>query len=149
VKDENSPKSDKDQASKPPKRWTREDAISFYNIDGWGTGYFSVNEKGNLIMLPKGEGGPSIQIVDIIEDMASRNISLPCIIRFQDILRDRVQQLNETFQKVMTDFRYNGSYRGVYPIKVNQLREVIEEILDAGLPYHYGLEAGSKAELQI
>jgi arginine decarboxylase len=135
--------------SKSSKRWTREDAAQFYNIDGWSSGYFSISDKGNLAMLPKGEGGPSIQIVDIVEEILQQNIGLPCIIRFQDILRDRVRGLNETFRRVLTELRYQGSYRGVYPIKVNQLREVIEEILDAGLVYHYGLEAGSKAELQV
>ncbi|MDB5037150.1 MAG: arginine decarboxylase [Bacteriovoracaceae bacterium] len=135
--------------SKTSKKWSREDAAQFYNIDGWGSGYFSVNDKGNLTMLPKGEGGPCIQILDIVEEILQQHIGLPCIIRFQDILRDRVKGLNETFRKVLTELRYQGSYRGVYPIKVNQLREVIEEILDAGLPYHYGLEAGSKAELQV
>ncbi len=141
--------SNSDKTTPIPKKWTREDAIQFYNIDGWGSGYFSINEKGNVMMLPQGEGGPSIEILDIIEDIAKQNISLPCIVRFQDILRDRVERLNETFAKVIADLGYQGQYRGVYPIKVNQLREVIEEILDAGFPYHYGLEAGSKAELQI
>lgn len=143
-----SPVPEKD-GQKTTKRWAREDAIQFYNIDGWGSGYFSVNEQGNVIMLPRGEGGPAIQMLDIIEDIMQRNIALPCIIRFQDILRDRVQRLNQTFAKVIEEHKYQGSYRGVYPVKVNQLREVIEEIVDAGAPYHYGLEAGSKAELQI
>lgn len=140
---------DTSEQSKPTRRWTREDAAQFYNIDGWSSGYFSINDRGNLSMLPNGEGGPSIQIVDIVEEILQQNIGLPCIIRFQDILRDRVKGLNEVFRRVLTELRYQGSYRGVYPIKVNQLREVIEEILDAGAPYHYGLEAGSKAELQV
>jgi len=131
------------------RKWNKDEAISFYNMDGWSSGYFSVNDKGNVIMLPQGEGGPAIQILDIIEDIMQQKIGLPCIIRFQDILRDRVKRLNETFQKVMSDLKYQGHYRGVYPVKVNQLREVIEEVLDAGQPYHYGLEAGSKAELQV
>ncbi len=131
------------------KKWTKEDAIQFYHIDGWGSGYFSVNEQGNLVMLPRGEGGPSIQLMDILEDIQKQNIDLPCIIRFQDILRDRVVRLNETFGRIIQETAYKGFYRGVYPVKVNQLREVIEEIVDAGQPYHYGLEAGSKAELQI
>lgn len=131
------------------RKWTREDAIQFYNIDGWSSGYFTVNEKGNLTMLPNGEGGPAIELLDILEELQQQKISLPCIVRFQDILRDRVKQLNETFLRVMAQANYKASYRGVYPIKVNQLREVIEEILDAGAPYHYGLEAGSKAELQV
>jgi len=134
---------------KSSRKWSREDAVQFYNIDGWGSGYFSVNEAGNMVMLPKGEGGPSIQLMDILEDIQKQNINLPCIIRFQDILRDRVVRLNESFGRIMKEANYKGVYRGVYPVKVNQLREVIEEIVDAGQPYHYGLEAGSKAELQI
>jgi arginine decarboxylase len=134
---------------KASRRWSKEDAIEFYHIDGWGSGYFSVNAEGNLIMLPRGEGGPSIQLMDILDDIQKQNIQLPCIIRFQDILRDRVIRLNETFARVIQETSYKGHYRGVYPVKVNQLREVIEEIVDAGAPYHYGLEAGSKAELQI
>lgn len=140
---------DSTHGSRSSRRWTREDAIQFYNIDGWSSGYFSVNEQGNLVMLPQGEGGPTIQLVDILEDIQQQKIELPCIIRFQDILRDRVVRLNETFGKVMSEANYKGAYRGVYPVKVNQLREVIEEIVDAGAPYHYGLEAGSKSELQI
>jgi arginine decarboxylase len=132
-----------------PRRWTREDALHLYNIEGWSSGYFSVSDKGNLAMLPRGEGGPSIDLMDVIEDIQQQKIGLPCIIRFQDILRDRVVRLNETFGRVMKENEYRGAYRGVYPVKVNQLREVIEEIVDAGTPYHYGLEAGSKAELQI
>jgi arginine decarboxylase len=131
------------------RKWTREDALDLYNIEGWGSGYFSINDKGNLTMLPQGEGGPSIEILDIVEELTSKGIALPCIIRFQDILRDRVRGFNELFKKVLGELKYQGSYRGVYPIKVNQLREVIEEIIDAGSPYHYGLEAGSKAELQV
>lgn len=134
---------------KAPRKWTKDDAISFYNIDGWGNGYFSVNDMGNITMLPQGDGGPSIEVIDIVEELKKKAIDLPCIIRFQDILRDRVTKLNTVFNKVLSDLNYQAPYRGVYPIKVNQLREVIEEILDAGSPFHYGLECGSKAELQI
>lgn len=136
-------------AKEPHRRWSREDALNLYSMDTWGSGYFSVNDKGLVTMLPTGEGGPSIAIFDVIEDMQAQGISLPCIIRFQDILRDRVVKLNETFKRVIQEQNYRADYRGVYPIKVNQLREVVEEIVDAGRPYHYGLEAGSKAELQV
>lgn len=139
----------REHAKTSRNKWTREDAIQFYNIDGWGSGYFSVNEAGNLVMLPEGEGGPTIELVDILEDIQKQNIELPCIVRFMEILRDRVIRLNETFGRVLTESGYKGVYRGVYPVKVNQLREVVEEIVDAGAPYHYGLEAGSKSELQI
>lgn len=131
------------------KKWSIEDAIEIYNIDGWGSGYFSVNEEGNLTMLPDGQGGPSIEIMDVVGEIQRQGIGFPCIIRFHDILRHRVAFLNESFRKVISEQSYEGQYRGVYPIKVNQMREVVEEILDAGRPYHYGLEAGSKAELQI
>jgi len=130
-------------------KWTIENAIELYNIDGWGADYFSVNQAGNLVMLPEGQGGPTIELIDVIEEMRRQKIELPCIIRFQDILRHRVQKINESFLTAIKDYNFKGNYRGVYPIKVNQMREIIEEILEVGAPYHYGLEAGSKAELQI
>jgi arginine decarboxylase len=131
------------------KKWTNEDAIELYNIDGWGSDYFSVNAAGNLVMQPKGAGGPAIELVDVIEECRKQNIDLPCIIRFHDILRHRVRRMNELFIDAIETYGFQGSYRGVYPIKVNQMREIIEEILEVGAPYHFGLEAGSKAELQI
>lgn len=134
---------------KRTRRWTIQDAMEIYNIDGWGAGYFAVNDKGNLEMLPEGSGGPRIELLDIINEIQKKGIELPCLIRFHDILRHRVQQINEEFRKTIEELDYQGHYRGVYPIKVNQMREVVEEILDAGAPYHFGLEAGSKAELQV
>lgn len=132
--------------------WSIEKSLQHYNIENWGSGYFSVNEKGHLSIMPygKGENGkqvPTIDIMDVIEDIREKNIGFPCIIRFQDILRSRVVSLNEAFKKSVQEHNYSGKYFGVYPIKVNQMREVVEEILDAGAPYHYGLEAGSKGEL--
>ncbi len=127
--------------------WSIAKAIEFYNIEKWGSGFFFGNEKGHLSVQPYGREGPSIDIMDIVEDIQEKKIGFPCIIRFQDILRSRVVTLNETFQKIIQESGYKGEYRGVYPIKVNQMREVVEEILDAGAPYHYGLEAGSKGEL--
>jgi len=135
--------------TKGPRKWTVEDATKLYNIDGWGLGYFSVNEEGNLVMRPSGEGGPQIQVIDVIHEIEKEGIELPCIIRFQDILHHRVERLNKSFQRAIEELEYKGEYRGVYPIKVNQMREVLEEIVDAGHEYNYGLEAGSKAELQI
>jgi len=136
-------------ASKIPAKWGVSEAMETYNIDGWGAGYFSVNEEGHLTMLPEGLGGPSISIMDIVTEVQRQGVGLPCIIRFHDILRHRVVHLNETFSRVIREAGYKGQYRGVYPIKVNQMREVVEEIIDAGRPFHYGLEAGSKAELQV
>lgn len=141
-----SPLSPKDRNG---RKWGIEDAIELYNIEGWGAEYFTVNPEGNLVMLPEGVGGPTIELLDVIEEIHRQKIELPCIIRFQDILRHRVQRLNESFRKAIQEYNFKGAYRGVYPIKVNQMREIIEEVLDAGAPYHFGLEAGSKAELQI
>lgn len=130
------------------KEWSVKDADEIYQISRWGDGYFSVNEKGDLCINPnRTEGGPVINMMEIIEEMKNKNISFPSVIRFHDILRSQVVNLNKTFRSVIEEARFNGSYFGVYPIKVNQMREVVEEIVDAGAPYNYGLEAGSKPEL--
>ena len=134
----------------PPRGvWTPEQANEHYNIENWGAGFFSVNEKGNICVHPQGKPGPSIDIMDVVEDIREKNLKFPCVIRFQDILRARVKGLNEAFNKAIQDNNYLGRYYGVYPIKVNQMAEVVEEIVDAGLPYHHGLEAGSKGELMV
>jgi arginine decarboxylase len=136
------------KSSPPPENdWSLAKVLQYYNIENWGLGYFFVNEKGHLCVQPYGREGPSIDIMDVIEDIQEKKLGFPCVIRFQDILRSRVVALNETFNKSIQEHGYQGRYFGVYPIKVNQLREVVEEILDAGAPYHYGLEAGSKGEL--
>lgn len=129
--------------------WTQEQATEHYNIDGWGAGYFGVNEKGNMCVYPLGKPGPSIDVMDVVDDIKEKGLKFPCVIRFQDILRSRVKNLNEAFIKAIQDHNYTSSYYGVYPIKVNQMAEVVEEIVDAGQTYHYGLEAGSKGELLI
>jgi arginine decarboxylase len=134
--------------------WTLERALSHYNIPGWSSGFFSINSKGHLCVLPHGpqspeRPGPSIDIMDIVEDIRERKLGFPCVVRFQDILRARVKVLNETFRSAIRELAYRGQYFGVYPIKVNQMREVVEEVLDAGAPFHFGLEAGSKGELLV
>lgn len=127
--------------------WSIAKAIQHYNIENWGSGYFFVNDRGHLCVQPYGREGPSIDIMDVVDDIQEKKIGFPCVIRFQDILRSRVIALNESFKKSIQDHNYQNKYLGVYPIKVNQMREVVEEILDAGAPYHFGLEAGSKGEL--
>jgi arginine decarboxylase len=131
----------------PTKPWTLQDAEELYNLTGWGGDYFGVNAKGNVTVQPTGESAGSIDIMDVVEDVSARGIKMPVLIRFQDILRRRVVQLNEAFASSIKEHGYGGRYFGVYPIKVNQLREVVEEIGDAGRPYQFGLEAGSKGEL--
>lgn len=130
------------------KEWTISDANDIYQISRWGEGYFSVSEKGDLCVNPtRMENGPVINMMEVLEEMKNKNIAFPAVIRFHDILRSQVANLNKTFRALIEEAKFTGSYFGVYPIKVNQMREVVEEIVDAGAPFNYGLEAGSKPEL--
>ena len=135
----------------PPEKmkseWDIEAAISTYNVDGWGGDYFTINEAGNVEARPLQDNGGSIDIIEVVNEARTRGLGFPLVIRFQDLLRHRVEAVNRAFQNAMTEFGYKNQYRGVFPIKVNQLREVIEEIVDAGEQFHFGLEAGSKPEL--
>lgn len=132
----------------PPQDWTLEEAEKTYHISRWGDGYFTINEKGNMAVIPtKNPNGPIIDIAEVIDEMKKEKIAFPAVIRFHDILRSQVKNLNRTFREVIEDANYEGRFMGVFPIKVNQMREVVEEVVDAGAPYHFGLEAGSKPEL--
>jgi len=142
------PTSDATAATKAAE-WSVEKAMQHFNVAGWGAGYFSINDKGHLVVHPHGQPGPTIDIMDVVEDIQERRLGFPCVVRFQDVLRARVKAINEAFSRGMAEQGYGGRYYGVYPVKVNQMREVLEEILDAGAPYHYGLEAGSKGELLV
>jgi arginine decarboxylase len=127
--------------------WSIQDARTLYNIDRWGAKYFDINEAGHVVVSPLQDKGASVDITDVIEEAKARGLRFPLLIRFQDILRHRVEALNTAFRSSIAEFSYQGQYRGVFPIKVNQLREVVEEILDAGKPFNFGLEVGSKPEL--
>src|SRR5437763_4079018 len=127
--------------------WDIDAAIATYNVDAWGGGYFTVNSEGNVVATPLQENGGSINLLEVVNEARNRGLSFPLVIRFQDLLRHRVESVNIAFQNAINEFGYRGQYRGVFPIKVNQLREVIEEIVDAGQQFHFGLEAGSKPEL--
>ena len=127
--------------------WTLQSARDLYNIHRWGASYFDINEAGHVVAKPQLDGGCEVDLTDVIEEARGRGLKMPLLIRFQDILRHRVESLNQAFQSSITEFGFKGRYRGVFPIKVNQLREVVEEILDAGKPYDFGLEVGSKPEL--
>ncbi len=136
--------SDSANGSKP---WDIQTARSLYNIDRWGAKYFDINAGGHVVAMPLQEAGAAVDLTDVVEEAKVRGLKFPLLIRFQDILRHRVQSINEAFRGSIAEFNYQGKYRGVFPIKVNQLREVVEEILDAGKPYGFGLEVGSKPEL--
>ncbi|PYJ73290.1 MAG: arginine decarboxylase [Verrucomicrobia bacterium] len=127
--------------------WDVESAIATYNVEGWGRGYFTINAAGNVEARPLHENGGCIDLLEVVNEARNRGLGFPLVIRFQDLLRHRVESVNRAFQTAMSEFGYRNEYRGVFPIKVNQLREVIEEIIDAGLQFHFGLEAGSKPEL--
>jgi arginine decarboxylase len=127
--------------------WTVQTARSVYNIDRWGANYFDINDDGHVVARPLQENGATVDITDVLEEAKGRGLRFPLLIRFQDILRHRVESINLAFRNSIAECNYQGKYRGVFPIKVNQLREVVEEILDAGKPYQFGLEVGSKPEL--
>jgi arginine decarboxylase len=129
------------------KSWSISDSLKLYNIENWGDQYFSINPSGNMTVHPRRGEGPGVDLMAVVDEVRSQNVGLPVLVRFQDITRNRVVTLNEAFRKAIQEYGYKGRYKGVYPIKVNQMREVVEEIVDAGRPYDYGLEAGSKAEL--
>jgi arginine decarboxylase len=127
--------------------WDIPSAVALYNIDRWGSGYFSINGRGNVYVMPTQRESESIDLMDVLEEARERKLTFPLVIRFQDLLRHRVETINKAFQSAINEASYQNVYKGVFPIKVNQLREVVEEIIDAGEPYHFGLEAGSKSEL--
>ncbi len=118
-----------------------------YLINRWGEGYYSVNRDGHLTVSCGPNREPEVSIIEVLEAAKESGLEPPLLIRFQDILRHRVDTLNQAFSQAIAEHGYEGTYRSVYPIKVNQLREVVEEILDAGQPYRAGLETGSKAEI--
>jgi arginine decarboxylase len=127
--------------------WDIPSAIALYNIDRWGTGYFTINSIGNVQVIPTKTNGQTIDLMDVVNEARDRGMAFPLVIRFQDLLRHRVEEVNQAFRSAIAEANYQNVYKGVFPIKVNQLREVVEEIIDAGAPYHFGLEAGSKPEL--
>ena len=129
------------------KDWSVEDAESLYMIDRWGAGYFGVAPSGDMTVSPLQQKGIAVPIIDVLREAQAQKLDSPLLIRFQDLLRHRVELINNAFNKTIRDSNYRGMYRGVFPIKVNQLREVVEEILDAGAKYHFGLEVGSKPEI--
>jgi arginine decarboxylase len=126
--------------------WDIAAARTLYNVDRWGAGYFDINAAGHVVAKPL-QNGVEVDLMALVDEAKARGVKFPLLIRFQDILRHRVIALNEAFRASIAEFNYRGIYRGVFPIKVNQLREVVEEILDAGKPYAFGLEVGSKPEL--
>ncbi len=136
-----------EHAGTATKDWSTEDAAELYRVASWSDGFFHVNELGHMAVRPLEDTSLSIDIMDVVADLRQRGVRFPALLRFQDVLRARVRRLNLAFAAAISDAGYESEYRGVYPIKVNQLHEVVEEVLDAGKPFGLGLECGSKAEL--
>ncbi len=133
----------------PPQRadWTASDSAKIYGIDHWGQGYFSVSPEGTVLVHPTQEKNRWIDLKKLVDELRERDIQVPLLVRFTDILKHRVKAIHSAFDKAIRDHEYKGQYRCVYPIKVNQQRHVVEEILDFGKEFGFGLEAGSKPEL--
>lgn len=128
------------------RKWRIEDSAEIYNISGWGLKYFSINEKGHVQVTPK-EDCPAVDLKDVIDELKIRDVSAPVLLRFPDILDNRIQKISSCFRKAADEYSYEGQNFIVYPIKVNQMRQVVEEIVSHGNKYNIGLEAGSKPEL--
>ncbi len=131
------------------RQWAVSDSSALYGLEQWGDGYFSINKHGNVTVHPKGSANQGLDLLDLIEELEGRNLKLPLIIRFDDILKHRLEKLHTAFSQAIQHYQYRGSYQGVFPIKCNQQRHILEELLESGRRWHFGLEAGSKAELLI
>ncbi len=133
----------------PKKSWTIEDSEKLYRIQGWGEPYFSINAAGHVTVSPKGDRGGSLDLCELVESLKQRNLALPLLIRFSDILEDRIERLNSCFARAIARYNYKNVYRGVFPVKCNQHRQLVQDLVRFGKPHHFGLEAGSKPELMI
>jgi arginine decarboxylase len=130
-----------------PATWSPQQSSSLYGVPEWGNGYFSVNEQGHVVAHPTRDPSKGVDIKKIVDELVQRDVPVPLLLRFDDILADRVKEIAGSFQKAITDHNYKGRYRCVYPIKVNQQRQIVEKLLEHGKKFGFGIEAGSKPEL--
>ncbi len=131
----------------PVDRWTSDDSAELYDVPRWGKGYFTVGQNGHLLVHPDRDPAKSLDLKQLIDRLGKRGLDLPILVRFNGILKDRMKELHEVFEHAIREHDYKGKYSCVYPIKVNQQREVVEKIIEYGRPLGFGLEAGSKPEL--
>ena len=129
--------------------WSIAKSAETYQIRGWGEPYFRINEAGHIEVRPDPTIDRGIDLYELVRQLGARGLDLPLLIRFPGILHDRIRLINQCFRTAMEEYGYEGTYRGVFPVKVNQQRHLVEEIVDCGRPWRYGLEAGSKPELLI
>lgn len=137
------------QAKDALPRWSVEKSREVYQIKGWGEPYFDIGDRGNVVVRPDPRRDVQIDLYELASELAAKGFELPLLIRFSDILDDRIRELNECFGKAIEEYKYEGNYQGVFPVKVNQQRHVVEEVVNFGRQWRYGLEAGSKPELLI
>jgi len=128
------------------RKWRIEDSAELYNINGWGVNYFSINEKGHVVVTPR-KNGVAVDLMDLVEELQLRDVSTPVLLRFPDILDSRIEKMASCFKIAAEEYKYNAQGYIIYPIKVNQMRPVVEEIVNHGKKFNIGLEAGSKPEL--
>ncbi len=129
--------------------WTTADSAAMYQVAGWGSPYFSVAENGHVVVTPDPLRKQTVDLHELVNNLRARGLGLPLLIRFPDILGDRIRQINEAFAAAIKEYGYPSHYQGVYPVKVNQQRHLVEDIVGRGEPWRFGLEAGSKPELLI
>ena len=128
------------------RKWRVEDSAELYNINGWGLKYFSINEKGHVVVTPK-ENCASVDLKELMDELQLRDVTAPLLVRFPDILDNRIEKISNCFKRAAEEYGYKGENFIIYPIKVNQMRPVVEEIVSHGKKFNIGLEAGSKPEL--
>ena len=129
--------------------WTTKDSSILYGLDRWGKDYFSINESGNILITPKDDKSKGIDLLVLLKELEGRNLKLPLLVRFDDILENRLDKIHQAFGEAISKYKYQNHYQGVFPIKCNQQRQVVEKIITYGQKWKFGLEAGSKAELLI
>ncbi len=129
--------------------WTVDDSTELYNVEGWGQGLFGINQDGHLVVRPPRHPEREVDLYELVQDIQSRGVQLPLLVRLSDVLRARIDALAGAFHKAIATHEYDGVYRGVYPVKVNQQRHLVEEIVHFSRPHHMGLECGSKPELLV
>ena len=130
-----------------PSKWSATDATELYEVSRWGNGYFSVGENGNVQVHPDRDPKRFIDLKELVDRLQLRGLDVPVLVRFNGIIRDRLKVLNDAFTNAIKDHDYKGKYACVYPIKVNQQRQVVEKVVEFGREFGFGLEAGSKPEL--
>ena len=128
------------------RKWRIEDSEELYNITGWGRPYFSINDQGHVVVTPK-EGCKSVDLKEVVDELQLRDVSTPVLLRFPDILDNRIEKISKCFEKAALEYGYKAENFIIYPIKVNQMKPVVEEIISHGKKFNLGLEAGSKPEL--